>query len=226
LIFKRRSDLSTLLLAGFTGIILSIPFLPPIDGGMRFYASTMPFFFVLLAIGVSRFDDLDEKPAPAINELFFLRFATMAILALTVLLPPVTLRTTSLPELDEPVCSDEQRSFAIKVYSGSYIDLVQDEDTSCGLAPDICYGDFLRHNTEMHIDDFYQQLDALASTSQTDLRIIPTLNLLDGHFQYFITSDRQVLGGSSQKLVSGCATRIQTENQRIFWIESLSAPDK
>jgi hypothetical protein len=226
LIFKRRSNISTLLLAGFIGIFLSIPFLPPIDGGMRFYASTMPFFFVLLAVGVSRFNDRDEEPAPAKNELFFLRLATMAILALTVLLPPVTLRTTSLPELDEPVCSEEQRSFAIEVNSGSYIDLIQDKDAACGLAPDICYDDFLKHNTEMHIDDFYQQLDTLASTSQTNMRIIPTLNLLDGHFQYFITTDSQALAGSSQKLITGCATRIQTENQRIFWIESLSASDK
>jgi len=226
LIFKRRSDLSILLLAGFVGIFLSIPFLPPIDGGMRFYASTMPFFFVLLAIGVSRFNGRDEEPASAKNELFFLRFAAMTILALTVLLPPVSLRTTSLPELAEPVCSEEQRSFAVKVRSGSYIDLIRDDDSTCGLAPDICYDDFLKHNTEMHIDDFYQQLDVLATTSQSDIRIIPTLNLLDGYFQYFITTDSQVLAGSSQKLLTGCATRIQTENQRIFWVESISTSNK
>lgn len=226
LIFKRRSDLSILLLAGFIGIFLSIPFLPPIDGGMRFYASTMPFFFVLLAVGVSRFDDRDEEPAPAKKELFFLRFATIAILALTVILPPVTLRTTSLPDLDEPVCSEEQRSFAIRVNTGSYIDLVQDEDTSCGLAPGICYEDFLEHNTEMHIDDFYQQLDSLASTSQTDMRIIPTLNLLDGHFQYFVILDKRELPVSSDEILSGCATRIQTENQRIFLVESFSDSNK
>ena len=222
LIFKRRSNISTLLLAGFVGIFLSIPFLPPIDGGMRFYASTMPFLFVLLAVGVSRFVNCDEEPASAKNEIFFLRFTSVSILALTVLLPPMTLRASIRPALTEPTCSSEQRSFVINVNPDSYIDLVQDENTSCGLAPKICYDDFLQHNSEMHIDDFFQQLNSLASTSQTDMRIIPTINLLDGYFQYFITTDRQVLAGSSRKLLSGCATRIQTENQRIFLVESIS----
>ena len=75
----------------------------------------------------------------------------------------------------------------------------------------------------MHIDDFYRQLDALVTTPQTDMRIIPTINLLDGYFQYFIATDEQVLAGSSHGL-AGCAIRIQTENQRIFWVESISTP--
>jgi hypothetical protein len=54
------------------------------------------------------------------------------------------------------------------------------------------------------------------------MRIIPTINLLDGYFQYFVTTESQVLADSSQVLLSGCATRIQTENQRIFWVESIS----
>jgi hypothetical protein len=226
LIFKSRSAISTLLLAGFIGILLSIPFLPPVDGGMRFYASTMPFFFVLLAVGVSRFIDLDEEPAPAKSELFSLRFGSVILLTLTVLLPPVTLRASTRPALTEPACSPEQRPFVIDIHPGSYIDLVQDGSTSCGLAPEICYDDFMKHNTQMGIDDFYQELDTLATSSQTNVRIIPMINLLDGKFQYFVTTDNQVLGGSSQKLLSGCATRIQTENQRIFLIESISPSDK
>jgi hypothetical protein len=226
LIFKHRSTISTLLLAGFIGILLSIPFLPPIDGGMRFYASTMPFFFVLLAVGADRFIGQDEEPALAKNELFFLRFGSVSLLVLTVLLPPVTLRASMRPSLAEPACSPEQRPFVIDIHPGSYIDLVQGGSTSCGLAPEICYDDFLKHNTQMGIDDFYQELDTLATSSQTNMRIIPTINLLDGNFQYFLTTDSQVLVSSSQKLLSGCATRIQTENQRIFLIESTLASDK
>ena len=226
LFFRHRSAISTLLLAGFIGIFLSIPFLPPIDGGRRFYASTMPFFFALLAVGTSRFIRLDGESAPAKNELFFLRFGSVFLLALTVFLPLVILRASSRPILNEPVCSPGQRPFVIRVHPGAYIDLVKDINISCGLAPQICYDDFLKHNTEMQIDDFYQQLDSLASTSQTDMHIIPTVNLLDGHFQYFVITDGQVLNDSSQKLLSGCATRIQTENQRIFQVESILASDE
>ena len=58
------------------------------------------------------------------------------------------------------------------------------------------------------------------------MRIIPTVNLLDKYFQYFVITDSQVLAGSSHGLLSGCATRIQTENQRIFLVESISASGK
>jgi hypothetical protein len=224
LIFRRRSNTSSLFLVGFIGIFLSIPFLPPIDGGMRFYASTMPFFFVLLAVGVSRFADHKKQPAPAKHELFFLRFSSVFLLALTILLPPVTLRVRTRPTLSQPACPKKQRSFVININPGSYIDLVQDKNVPCGLAPNICYDDFLKHNTEMHIDDFYQELTSLASSPQMDMRIIPTINLLDGYFQYFITTESQLLESKSHKLLSGCATRVQTENQRIFLIESISPP--
>ncbi len=222
LVFKPRSEISTLILAGFIGIFLSIPFLPPIDGGNRFYASTMPFFFILLAVGVNRFA-LDETPAPVKNELFFLRFASVSLLALTVLLPPVTLRASSRPALNAPACSPEQRPFVIKINAGAYVDIIRDGNASCGLAPEICLDDFRKHNTELGIDDFHQGLDTLASSSSLGIRIIPTINLLDGYFQYFVTTDSRVFTGASYELMSGCATRLQTENQRIFLIESISA---
>jgi hypothetical protein len=224
-IFKLRSDISTLLLAGFVGIFLSIPFLPPIDGGNRFYASTMPFFFVLLAMGAARFAQ-DERPVTAKNEMLFLRFVSVSLLTLTVLLPPVTLRASALPTVNFPACSPEQRPFVIRIKQGSYINLFKDENASCGLAPEICYDDFLKHNTEMRIDDFYQELDSLAVSSQNGIRVIPTLNLIDGYFQYFVITDPQVFDSPAQKLLSGCATRILTENQRIFLIGSISGSDE
>lgn len=223
LVFKLRSSLSALLLAGFIGIFLSIPFLPPIDGGNRFYASTMPFFFVLLAVGASRVLP-DETPAPAKMESFFLRFVSVALLALTVLLPPLILRASSRPALNAPACSADQRPFVIQVNAGSYIDLIRNGSEACGLAPEICFADFQKHNTEMGIDDFYQGLDDLASSSQTGMRIIPTVNLLDGYFQYFVMTDGRALTGLSQGMVTGCAARLQTENQRIFLIQSISSP--
>lgn len=223
LVFRLRSDLSTLLLAGFTGIFLSVPFLPPIDGGSRFYASSMPFFFMPLAVGLSRFIP-DEQPAPAEkHELLFLRFISVSLLALTVLLPPMTLCTSSLPALNAPTCSAEQRPFVIKINRGSYIDLVRDENTSCGLATEICLDDFRKHNTEIRIDDFYQELDSLADSFPAGMRIAPTVNLLDGYLRYFVIPGGRMLAGSSGELLSGCAARIQTENQRIFLVESVSA---
>ena len=46
---------ASLLAAGFLGILLSIPFLPPIDSGTRFYASTMPFYYAIPAFAQAEF---------------------------------------------------------------------------------------------------------------------------------------------------------------------------
>jgi hypothetical protein len=223
--FRHRSAISALLLAGWVGVFLSIPFLPPVDGGNRFYASTMPFFFVLLAAGVGRVPP-GEGPAPVQNEQIFLRFVSVSLLALTVLLPPLTLRASRRPAINLGDCPLEERPFAIRVNQGSYIDFVPDDTTSCGLAPEICFNDFRRHNTEMQIDDFYQELDALASSAQPRLRLIPTINLLDGNFQYFVATGSALLAASPNELLAGCAIRIQTENQRIFLVNSVKPLDE
>lgn len=225
LIFGLRSNLSTLLLAGFVGIFLSIPFLPPVDGGNRFYASTMPFFFVLLSVGVTRFGP-DEELVTDENKSPFLCFASISLLALTVLLPPVTLRASSLPTADAPACSSDQKPFVIQIDPGSYLDLVPNGAQSCGLVPETCLDDFRKHNTEMRIDDFYQALDSISLSAQSSMRILPTINVLDSYFQYFVITDSQVLDNSSRKLLSGCASRIQTENQRIFLVETVSPSNK
>jgi hypothetical protein len=158
--------------------------------------------------------------------MLFLRFVSVSLLTLTVLLPPVTLRASALPTVNFPACSPEQRPFVIRIKQGSYINLFKDENASCGLAPEICYDDFLKHNTEMRIDDFYQELDSLAVSSQNGIRVIPALNLIDGYFQYFVITDPQVFDSPAQKLLSGCATRILTENQRIFLVGSISGSDE
>ena len=224
LIRNTRNNAASFLLAGFLGVVLSIPFLPPIDGGSRFYASTVPFFFVIPVIGLSKSPDWEqadsERPSSQMG-----RYGSLALILLTLILPILTSTFSKKIVPGAVACQPAQEAFVIRANPGSYIDLVQEENTSCGLAPKICFDDFLENNTELHIDDFYQQLYSLASTSQNNMRILPTLNLLDGNFHYFVITDRQELEISSQKLLSGCATRILTENQRIFLIESISTTD-
>ena len=225
LIKNIHTRMAPFLLAGFLGVILSIPFLPPIDGGSRFYASTVPFLFVVPAVALSKPPDWEEASSiPALSNQVE-RYSSLALIFFTLIMPILTsfLSNRTIPET--VACQPAQEAFVIQVNPGSYLDLVQGENASCGLVPRICYDDFLKHNTEISADDFYQRLDSLASTSHSDMRIIPTFNLLDFSFQYFVTTDRQILASSSRILTSGCATRIQTEKQRIFLIESISKAD-
>ena len=222
LFINRHKNISSLLLAGFVGIFLSIPLLPPVDGGGRFYASTTPFFFVLFAIGINRINIPEIVPVLSESEISFLRFISVILLTLAVLLPPVTLRVKSQPVLNKPDCPKEQRQFVIQTKQNAYVDLLKDNDDICGLVPEVCYDDFLKHNTEMYTDDFYQELNTLAMNFQTGMRVIPTLNLLDGYFQYFIFDINQLPDNGNQTLLSGCATRTRTKNQRIFKVEMIS----
>lgn len=49
-----RDSVNGMLLACFLGILASIPFLPPVDGGNRFYPGSAPYLFALMAIHCPR----------------------------------------------------------------------------------------------------------------------------------------------------------------------------
>lgn len=50
--FKRQNSYYSLMLATTLGIFFSIPFIPPIDAGIRLYVTTMPISAILVMLGV------------------------------------------------------------------------------------------------------------------------------------------------------------------------------
>jgi hypothetical protein len=218
-----RSTLSSLLMAGFIGIFLSIPFLPPIDGGARFHASTMPFFFVVPAVGLRWFiKDAQQNVIPnndLQSELVVARFLTVILLALTVIAPPVIQSLVQKPGYNLPVCPIEQEPFVVGLHSGSYIDLLKDGSTQCGIVPEVCLNDFEENNTEKTVDDFYQKIISL--TKDSNARIIPAIDLIGEKFHYFYVTHDKLPDVSSFGLISGCATEIETKNQSIYQVESM-----
>jgi hypothetical protein len=54
LCIRRDSRSDTLVLFAFIGILASVPFAPPWDGGVRIYAATIPFMAMLPSIGLAR----------------------------------------------------------------------------------------------------------------------------------------------------------------------------
>jgi hypothetical protein len=213
-----------LTVAGFIGILASIPFLPPIDGGGRFYAGTIPFLFILPAVAVGRLQAWLHQNMGLDNLLsgatFLPRYGSVLLLGLMVIVPISAYYLNKPPGLDAPVCPGKQNAFAIRVNPGSYIDLLSGRTHACGLIPDICLSEFKKNGTENNIDDFYQELLSLAQPSRSVTRIIPTINLVDSSFHYFVVADPPSLTADGQ-VVSGCASEIRTRNQSIYQIESL-----
>jgi len=220
-----RAALPALLFAGFIGVFLSIPFLPPVDGGHRFYASTMPFFFALLAFAVDGLfknhkisikSDLPGAPLQLVSVLIFV---------LVVALPVLIQRLGSSVVVAAPVCAPGQVPFAIKANPGSYVDLVPDNSpVACGLAPELCLKDFKANGAEKSVDDFYQKLVAEAEVSDAITRIEPAVDLIGLGFHFFVGTPDQIRVVSSDRLVSGCAIEMRTSKQSIYKIETIAIP--
>jgi len=218
-------NLASLLVAGFVGVMLSIPFLPPIDGGARFYASTMPFFFIIPAVGLSQLARGMEQNSTSKEYLYSdsiaSRSASITLVALTLIVPVGIYSLSQKPAYALPTCLAQQEPFAMEVHQGSYIDLIKDGTTQCGFAPEVCLSDFEKNNTEKKVDDYYQKLLTLTKNNDTNVRIIPAIDLVNEEFHYFYVPHSRLKGSSSLNVVSGCATEIKTKNQSIYRVESI-----
>ena len=218
-------NLPLLLIAGLIGIVFSIPFLPPIDGGSRFYAGTAAFFFIVPVIGLAGLPDILEETN--VTERFdfdttMLRAGSIVLSLLTLVMPLILLNTNSVGPLNVPSCSPEETPFVIQINPGSYVDLAADE-RDCGLLPRICLGDFEKNGMEKKVDDFYQQLFSLAQGSNSDARILPALNLVDARSRYFFISQKIAPDGLPQGRFSGCAVENDTSNLTIYNVKSISS---
>lgn len=227
---KIRDSLSALILAGFIGTFLSIPFLPPIDGGSRFYAATVPFFTVLSSFGIHGFhgriwtppslhDNGHSDAAPS-------RYIAVALMVFTLVLPLLLFLLVQKPVISSTPCLSGQEPFYIEYHLGSCVDSIRPGSQSCGFVPDVCQDDFQRNNTEKSNDDFYQTLFRFMENEESNVRIIPALNLLDGKFHYFYATQEQFAGRPESGWISGCAEEVLTKNQTIFKVQSFSLIEK
>jgi len=220
-----RFNRPSLLIAGFIGIFLSIPFLPPIDGGSRFYASTMPFFLALLAVGMCRFsreiNRINESGDDWKSDLTTSRSFSIGVIALTLIAPLVIFSIGQKPVYNLPVCPAQQEPFVIELHPGSYIDLVKDKSADCGLVPDVCFNDFEKNNVEKNVDDYYQQLFSLLQNDPANARILSAIDWVQNQAHYFYIPHDKLRGGSSSGLISGCADEITTQYQSIYEVKSI-----
>ncbi len=221
-----RDGMSSLMLAGFVGILLSIPFLPPIDGGARFYASTVQFLFVLPAFGIPRrgLQAASILERPRQNPVLW--YSAAAVLAVIIVVPILIRDLARHVISDAPSCPAGQQAFAAEVSPNSYIDLIPDGLGPCGLAPRVCLSNFRSNGAGDPLDDFYVKLMSLTGSATSTIRLVPSTNMLGSSFHYFVMAGPEVpqLRTSSTLLVSGCATEIRTQNQSIFQVESMELP--
>ncbi len=214
--------------ACFLGILLSIPFLPPVDGGRRFYASTMPFVFILPAVAAARLLPKRQEPSAFPEVLGAVQATALLLLASTVVVSVLLQNLSRAPSFPVPECPPEQAPFAVRLDPGSYVDLVPEGGGACGSAPEICLQDFQANGTEKTIDDFYQELLRQSEALGTTSRIFTADDLIDGRFYYYLGAASELRTDAANRVLTGCAQVIEITTQTrptIYKIESIqSAP--
>src|SRR5262249_45187642 len=99
-LWKRRSEIreAPFLLFGFTGILLSAPFAPPIDAdSMRAYAATFPFLVSITGFGMVGFFGLkpQAEKIPERTFLAILMFLSAGLILIVVLGPRFVRKSVS-----------------------------------------------------------------------------------------------------------------------------------
>jgi hypothetical protein len=134
-----------MILAMAAGVLLSVPFVPPVDAySMRIYAATIPLNALLVAlgvvpalsiVGVSAFPHLamSRRVAPACG----------ALLVLVAFVGSISLRLLNQPETFAPLpCPPEQVNLYVRMTEGSSIHVVEDKARRQSHVPEVRVSDF------------------------------------------------------------------------------------
>jgi hypothetical protein len=218
-----RLPVQSFFLAAFLGVILSVTFLPPVDGGSRFYTSAAPFIVALPAYGLGdllsrwRKKTADNDP----NVIMVVKSTSILFLLITLITPFLLMLFISEPVIAVPVCPADQVAFTVRMDPGSFVDIFPAGDSSCGIVPDVCLGDFEANGIEKNVDDFYQVLLSEASSSNVATRVLTSTDQAGMQRHYFVGDAQLLSGESSNHMLSGCATALRTQYQSIYLIQSV-----
>jgi len=220
-----RKPISSLLIATTAGIFISVPFLPPIDGGARFYTNVAPFLLAIPAFGlghlISRWVQESEESDNFTNR--SLIWITCSILLLIFITPFLFKLTRSTPATSSPVCPQDQVPFRTQIGRGSYVDIYPINTKSSGIVPDISLEEFKMNGFEPW-DDFYQLLVTSFEGSTSPTRIFSSKNYLDGHLSFFLGEVKLFRDIDQNSIIDGCAETNRSTYQNIFMIRSVNVP--
>ncbi len=209
-IIRKISDPAySFFVAVFIGFLLSIPFLPPIDGGIRIYASTMPLFLGLVAIACGNFGAFQKSWAFEGTLLKLAETLSTLVIILAGIVPIFIQRLNTVPLFKTPSCPAEQVPYVVEIHHGSFVDILPDNETSCGRALRTCASDFQDSSVEMLADasdaQVYQVISDSGVTTGDGVRIFEGNDLVSETSYLFIGSIKDFQKTSDHNLIAGCA---------------------
>ena len=223
---KIAEPIYSFFVAVFVGFLLSIPFLPPVDGGLRIYASTMPLFFGLVAIATGKLGSFQESREVEGKLSKFVEVLSILAISLTIMMPIFIQRLSTTPKFNVPNCPLDQAPYVTELHQGSFVDVLSDADASCGHALQACAADFQNSSVEMLSDasdaEVYWVLidDGISTGNATRVFVGNDLVSKEPYLFMGFTSDFQQM--TNHSLISGCGIVNSIEKRpAIFQIETV-----
>lgn len=219
---KWKSGLHLLSLLGFAGVFLSIPFLPPIDGGNRFYASTVPFFYLPLAITVGEMFSKRFVPEGFAGAVKFSWALSGGVIVLTLFVPILVKYLNGQTASVTRTCPGGQVPYRTEISPASYIDLISHGSETCGRAPNVCLSDFVAQNEMNDPSDQAIYRAVMSKAKSSDVRFFTAYDAVSGDFVFFLAPlDR--INKLADGVISGCAVETPLDRRpSIYEIQTVS----
>jgi hypothetical protein len=222
-----KKPIYSFLLTCFLGLLASLPFAPPVGNGSRLYAGSIPLFFIPVSLGLIAIWN-KKQGIPSISEdrenagHFFITGFSIMLLSITCFMPVLIRYLSVTPKYSVAECPASQVPFAVQFFPGSFVEIKKIDEKMCGMVPNLCLRDFEINDRDKVNDDFYRELVQRAQQSKNGIRISASVDLVSFYYFFFVATPDLLPSTNPQGLISGCATRIDSQTQRVLWIESIN----
>ena len=174
---QRKTLIPWFMLTGLIGFVISLPFVPPWDAGIRVYATTTPFLAIFPALGLSFIlSFLPKLSSRKISEFEEISRSKLLITFTVILVALVSMGTlitqllSSQPKFGEISCPANTEVVYFRNSKGSSLNLVADETSGKTYLPNLLISDFknyilpnptIRNSPEFINSGFYPLYQAL-----------------------------------------------------------------
>jgi hypothetical protein len=214
---RRREPVFGMFLFGYAGILASIPFIPPADGGIRIHAATILFAVLPVSIALTALADKLHISNIAVSAwsppqpLPFYGYAIVFLL-FTIIGSAILRNTIYVSPSQPPACALDEIPVQFRISKGAYISIAGNDSAQETHIPVVLIKD-----VERSMSDFaYGEFAYIPRRIKRPAFMTLTVNLLQESAAWVI-GPPGLAGLPSGRIVSACGTQDE-ENHSVIYI--------
>lgn len=219
---KKLAKWHGLILAGWIGLILSVPLVPPIDAGLRPYAATIPLVGFLLGEGFSLLFKQNKETGFTITALHesknWLAFVSITLIIL-VALGPILVKTTAKP-ITFPIplqCGPGQDYLLLQAIRGARVDITSENGDDRSHRPAMALPLYLDNIERQHLP--FDLVTKLAELSEgQSLQFLIDIGGINENLKPIILISDSNLITNEPIVLQTCATQISDTSMGWFYL--------